>query len=183
MSEFLIVYPDELYHHGIKGQKWGVRRFQNPDGSYTNAGKARYAEDIKKERKSKSSKKERDYSKVFEREIKTKNGKISTAEDVSKHATNIARNVRDISSYVDKIRSSKTRLDFQREASKLSNEELNKRINRMQLENRYADLNTDRIDAGRSRVTSVSDTALTALEITGAAVGIASAIVSIKRGK
>ena len=27
----------ELYHHGIKGQKWGVRRFQNPDGSWTAA--------------------------------------------------------------------------------------------------------------------------------------------------
>lgn len=32
----------ELYHHGILGQKWGVRRFQNQDGSYTAAGKARY---------------------------------------------------------------------------------------------------------------------------------------------
>lgn len=32
----------ELYHHGIKGQKWGVRRYQNPDGSLTSAGKARY---------------------------------------------------------------------------------------------------------------------------------------------
>lgn len=30
-----------LYHHGIKGQKWGVRRFQNSDGSYTSAGKKR----------------------------------------------------------------------------------------------------------------------------------------------
>lgn len=30
-----------LYHHGIKGMKWGVRRFQNKDGSYTNAGKRR----------------------------------------------------------------------------------------------------------------------------------------------
>ena len=29
----------ELYHHGIKGQKWGVRRFQNEDGSLTDAGK------------------------------------------------------------------------------------------------------------------------------------------------
>lgn len=31
----------ELYHHGIKGMKWGVRRYQNTDGSLTNAGKKR----------------------------------------------------------------------------------------------------------------------------------------------
>lgn len=34
-------YSDELYHHGIKGQRWGIRRFQNKDGSLTNAGKKR----------------------------------------------------------------------------------------------------------------------------------------------
>lgn len=33
---------NELYHHGIKGQKWGVRRYQNADGSLTAAGKKRY---------------------------------------------------------------------------------------------------------------------------------------------
>lgn len=36
------IYNDELYHHGIKGQKWGVRRFQNEDGSLTSAGRKRY---------------------------------------------------------------------------------------------------------------------------------------------
>ena len=33
-----------IAHHGIKGQKWGVRRFQNEDGSLTKAGKERYNE-------------------------------------------------------------------------------------------------------------------------------------------
>lgn len=37
-----IIVNGELYHHGVKGQKWGVRRFQNADGSLTTAGKKRY---------------------------------------------------------------------------------------------------------------------------------------------
>ena len=34
---------DYIAHHGIKGQKWGVRRFQNPDGTLTPEGRKRYA--------------------------------------------------------------------------------------------------------------------------------------------
>ena len=35
---------NELCHHGIKGMKWGVRRFQYKDGSLTGAGRKRYSE-------------------------------------------------------------------------------------------------------------------------------------------
>lgn len=35
---------EDICHHGIKGQKWGVRRYQNPDGSLTPEGYKRYAE-------------------------------------------------------------------------------------------------------------------------------------------
>ena len=39
---------NELYHHGVKGMKWGVRRYQNPDGSLTSKGKQRYSDEEKK---------------------------------------------------------------------------------------------------------------------------------------
>lgn len=45
----LKVFSNELSHHGILGQKWGVRRFQNPDGSLTPAGLKRYQKNYDKD--------------------------------------------------------------------------------------------------------------------------------------
>lgn len=38
----MTVYRNELYHWGVKGQKWGIRRYQNKDGTLTSAGKKHY---------------------------------------------------------------------------------------------------------------------------------------------
>ena len=46
--KYYMVRNDELCHHGIKGQKWGVRRYQNSDGTLTAAGRKRYSyEDLR----------------------------------------------------------------------------------------------------------------------------------------
>lgn len=37
-----------LAHHGIQGQKWGIRRFQNPDGTLTPEGRKRYGKSIER---------------------------------------------------------------------------------------------------------------------------------------
>jgi hypothetical protein len=57
---------DYIAHHGILGQKWGVRRFQNADGSLTNAGKKRYYRQIKKDMLNDRAKFSNEYEKTKE---------------------------------------------------------------------------------------------------------------------
>lgn len=68
--------PYELYHFGIKGQKWGVRRFQKKDGTLTSEGKKRYSDDVdsdaKPTSKSKSAKVKVTHRDVLEKKYRDK---------------------------------------------------------------------------------------------------------------
>ena len=62
------MYGDNLYlaHHGIKGMRWGVRRYQNEDGSYTDAGKKRRTfQDRRDEHRAKKDAKEYARAKMY----------------------------------------------------------------------------------------------------------------------
>ena len=77
----------ELRHHGIKGQKWGVRRYQNKDGTLTNAGKQRYKEAKDSDKRLIS----QDHGDLYN-EIRKKSGDWYTSEGVS---DNFKKAVRD----------------------------------------------------------------------------------------
>lgn len=86
------IYPDELYHHGVIGMKWGVRRYQNKDGSLTSAGKRRHSsqsadskkkEQLKKDVKNRRSLSDTDLKKKIERLKMEKQFKDLAKEDLT----------------------------------------------------------------------------------------------------
>lgn len=86
-----IILNDELYHHGIKGQHWGIRRFQNADGSLKPAGKKRYGDggeesNSSESKKSKSSSKSSKKREVLNHPIKNAKEKFNDLDPRVKKA-------------------------------------------------------------------------------------------------
>lgn len=166
----------ELYHHGVKGMKWGVRRYQNKDGTLTNAGKKRYDQDIKsnlsKKKENRIDTSEPDPKRWVKEDLSRKKKVVDTASDLVKEAQKIERET--------SPESTKSKLDL----SKMSDKELRDRINRENLEQQYNKLFAEEkpatISKGRKFARETLEAAGTALTLTGSALSIALAIKELK---
>lgn len=198
---------NNLQHHGILGMKWGVRRYQNPDGSYTDAGRKRrgYSERrlTREENISKiKNMSDDDLRKIVRRkqlesqfynEVKKKNEVLGKTFKTTALAVDAYSSGRQLTGsdnkklkYIKKIADSSSKLtnDFKipkkkTNLSDMTDAELIRSIERMRLEKQaYSAYN---IKTGEEYAFEILDTASAILGATGSALAIVLAIKQLKK--
>ena len=142
-----LIKNNVLGHSGIKGQKWGIRRFQNEDGSLTEEGKKRYGTP-------------ETYRAVAK--------EASSLEEATKGASSA---VSTAASIINTQRGSKA---IRKDYSNLSDKELQEKINRLNLERAYGDLSGDTkyVKTGKEKAREILQTAGATLAIASTAIAI-----------
>lgn len=164
-----------LYHHGVKGMRWGVRRYQNKDGSLTKAGKSRYERDVRENNAKKKDNRINIDGPDAKRWVKEDMGRAKKVVDSS---SDMVRELKSIESNT-RPKPTKQKMDL----SKMSDQQLRERINRANLERQYTDLfstETAKVSKGREYARATLETAGTVLAIGSSALGIALAIKELR---
>ena len=165
---------NELYHYGILGMKWGVRRYQNRDGSLTAEGKKRYnrdiAENLAKKKDSRIDTSSPDPNRWVREDIERSKRVIDSGSDLIRQAKSIERDT--------SPKSTKKRLNV----SNMSDKELRDKINRELLERQYSDIFGEeaKVSRGRRFTRETLEIAGTALAATSSVLGIMLAIKQLK---
>lgn len=181
------MYNNELYHYGVLGMKWGVRRYQNKDGSLTPSGKNRYARDAR----------EREYSKYDEstgKYFKTskKNGRSDLEIDASRYVKEDLERTKRLTDSASNMTGSMQRMNrsaMDRSAKKrekmdlssMSDKEMRDQINRAILEKQYNDMFApQKTSKGREYASDFLETAGNVLAVTSSALAIALAVKELR---
>lgn len=172
---------NELYHHGVKRMKWGVRRYQNKDGSLTDAGRKRYARDAREKEFNKYDETTGKYYKQSK-----KNGRSDLEADAHRYAKEDTERTKrlvdssknltgDIKRMVDT--SNRNRKIPKMDLSNMTDQEMRNQINRVMLEQQYNNMfNPKRESKGREYAGRTLETAGNILAVTSTSLGIALAI-------
>lgn len=164
-----------MYHHGIKGQRWGIRRYQNPDGSLTEAGQRRYDRDIRENNAKKKDNRIKDLEETgpdpkrwVREDLERSQQVVDANSDLVKELKKIEQN--------STPKSTPKKLDL----SKMSDKELRDHINRELLEQQYnklfADTSPSKVSKGREILHETLETAGSVLAVTGSVLSIIMAI-------
>lgn len=212
MSTYVLKYSrdgtvSELTHAGIKGMRWGIRRYQNEDGTLTDLGKKRYS-GAKREVMNKA--RADAYDTAVKKHLKGQPGDIAGAKAAGRQASKAATattkvdqdkllndmvkkdldatntvlregaNVsRTASNVVKNTKVKVARMDL----SKMTDKEMRDRIARERLEVEYDNMfnsNRHRAERGRDAVVSVLEGLGTAMVMTGSALSIALAVKQLR---
>lgn len=169
----------EFYHHGIKGQKWGVRRYQNADGSLTPEGQKRYDRDVaennmKKKENRAVLKEGGDPDRWVREDIERSKKVVDAHSDLVKEFKKLEQTT------APKPTTSTPKLDL----SKMSDKELRDQINRKLLEQQYsklfAETPPEQVSKGRTILKDTLEVAGSVLAIAGSSLSIALAIKEVK---
>lgn len=181
------VYIGELSHAGIKGMKWGERRYRNEDGTLTEEGKKRYAyykdNNVKKYIRKKNENDEDYNARMKRNEYQYVREQANNDNQlVSQGAGQVQQVTRSSSNIVDDIAMLRKLSKKSTDLSNKTDQELREEVNRMNLERQYRDL-TEKAPKGEAYAKAILNTVGDLVGVAGGIAGIVVLINQIKQGR